>query len=109
MNRTLAIIASVFAGAAHATNYTGTLQQVLSQPSPTTTGNTRVGIQTGNTTNCSGNPGWYSFDLPDASVAGMWEATLLAAIAAGKTVTINGTQSCDPYGLEIVASIGALP
>jgi hypothetical protein len=39
----------------------------------------------------------------------MWNATLLAAIAAQKNVVINGTGTCDSYGIEIVGSIIALP
>jgi hypothetical protein len=109
MTGIFAVMALVFAGGAQASSYTGTLQQVLSSASPTTSGNSRVSIYTGSTTSCTGNPGWFSFDLPSASVASLWEATLLAAITAGKSVTINGLGTCDPYGLEIVSSIGALP
>lgn len=109
MRKLFALIALTLATGAQASVYTGTLQEVLSSPSPTTPGNTRVSIQTGSTTSCTGFAGWYSFDLPSASVASMWEATLLAAIATGKTVTINGAGTCDGYGLEIVGSIGALP
>jgi hypothetical protein len=109
MKRALVIVASVLSSATHATSYTGTPQQIVSQPSPTTTGNIRVSIKTGNATNCSGNPGWYSFDLPDGVVTNMWEATLLSAITAGNPVTIGGTGACDVYGLEIVTSVAALP
>lgn len=105
----VAVMALIFTGGAEGSSYTGTLQQVLSSASPTTSGNTRVSIYTGSATSCTGNPGWFSFDLPGASVAPLWEATLLAAITAGKSVTINGLGTCDPYGLEIVSSIGALP
>ena len=109
MTKLFALIALTLTAGAQASVYTGTVQEVLSSASPTTVGNTRVSIQTGNTTSCTGFAGWYSFDLPSASVASMWEATLLAAITAGKTITINGTGTCDNYGLEIVGSIGALP
>jgi hypothetical protein len=109
MRKLFALIALILATGAHASVYTGTLQAVLSAPSPTTSGNTRVSIHTGNTTSCTGFAGWYSFDLPSASVASMWNATLLAAITAGKSVTINGLGTCDSYGLEMVGSIAALP
>jgi hypothetical protein len=107
--RIFSVVALILAAQAQASTYTGTLQKVLSSASPTTTGNTRVSIYTGSTTSCTGNPGWFSFDLPSASVASMWNATLLSAITVGKSVTINGVGTCDPYGLEIVSSISALP
>lgn len=108
--KTMFAVLFIIAGAtAHASVYTGTPGQILSQVSPTTSGNTRVSIATGGTTSCSGYPGWYSFDLPNASVLPTWVATLLAAVVSGKTVNINGSGTCDAYGLEIVASINALP
>jgi hypothetical protein len=109
MKPLFAIMAVIATSAAHASTFTGQLVQVLAQVSPTTAGNTRVSIQIGTTTSCSGNPGWYSFDMPSSSAGSMWEATLLAAITAGNEVTINGSGTCDPYGLEIVSSIAALP
>jgi hypothetical protein len=109
MNKIFVISALAFTSAAQASAYTGTLQEVLSSASPTTSGNIRVSIHTGNTTSCTGFTGWYSFDVPDSGVGSMWEATLLAALMAGKSIVINGGGACDPYGLEIVSSIGALP
>ena len=105
----LSVLALVLGTGAQASTYTGTLLKVLSSASPTTAGNARISVYTGSTTSCTGNPGWFSFDLPSAGVAPMWNATLLAAITAGKSVTINGLGTCDPFGLEFVSSITALP
>ena len=107
-NKVFAGVALVLAGGAHATTYTGTVQKALSSASTITAGNTRVSIFTGSTTSC-GNAGWYAYDMPSASVGSMWGATLLAAITAGAPVTVNGTGTCDQFGLEIVSSISALP
>jgi hypothetical protein len=109
MKTIIAVASVLLAGTTQASTFTGALQSVQSQVSPTTPGNTRVSIQAGNTTNCSGQPGYYSFDLPNSSVAAMWEATLLAAIAANNPVKIVGTGVCDAYGLETVSIIYALP
>jgi hypothetical protein len=110
MKPLFAIIAVIATSVAHASTFTGQLVQVLEQPSPTTAGNTRISIQAaGAPTNCTGLPSWYSFDMPSSSVGSVWEATLLAAIAQGNAVTINGSGTCDPYGLEIVQSIAAIP
>jgi len=100
----------LLASAAHASGYTGTLQKVQTSASPTTSGNTRTSINTGNVTSCTGTyAGWYSFDLPSASVGSVWLATLLAAITTNNQVVIVGTGTCDAYGLEIVEYIIALP
>ena len=103
------LVIALGSAAAYPSTYTGPLQQVLSQVSQTTPGNTRVSIFTGAVTSCSGYPGVYSFDLPSASALSTWTATLLSAIAAGKNVTINGSGTCDQWGIETVGSIAALP
>jgi hypothetical protein len=107
----LAVVAILLADTAQASNFTGTLVQLQTLPSPTTPGNTRVGIQTGGTNSCTGSgyPSWYSFDLPNSGVAQIWQAILLAAISAGKTVAIYGSGTCDAYGIEIVSVISAQP
>jgi len=68
-----------------------------------------MSVFTGATTVCAGYPGWFSYDLPSASVGTAWTATLLVAVATGKAVTISGNGTCDAYGLEIVNSISAYP
>jgi hypothetical protein len=113
MSRCAAIVVACLvltSGARATTTFTGTLLQVQSSASQTTPGNTRVAINTGTTTACTGAyAGWYAYDLPSASTGAMWGATLLAAIAAGKSVMIYGTGTCDAYGFEIVLAVVALP
>jgi hypothetical protein len=91
--------------------YSGPVVQVKSQPSPSTTGNVRVSIevQTSPNSPCTGFSGiWYSYDLPDGAVAKMWGATLLSALASGRSVAIVGTGTCDAYNIEVVSYIAAL-
>jgi hypothetical protein len=104
------ILSALFVtGTAHATTYTGSVQQIQTGASPVTSGNIRVSILTGGTTSCNGFPGWYSFDLPSVGLASTWVAILLAANAANKQVAILGTGLCDLYGVEAVSNIAALP
>ncbi len=93
-------------GIAHASSFTGQVVTVRSAASPTTSGNTRISVQVAGTTSCSLN-GWYSYDLPEASVGKVWTAILLAALTSGRSVAISGTGSCDPYGIEFVSYIDA--
>ena len=105
----LVIVASlIVTGAANASVYTGTVQQVLAQASPTTPGNTRVSIYVGGfTTSCAGT-GWFSFDLPNSSQAPFWQAMALTAVAQGISVKITGTGTCDAYSIEMVEGIYVL-
>jgi hypothetical protein len=46
------------------------------------------------------HPNWFAFENADSGIGKVWTAALLAAHAAGKTVLITGTGSCDGYGGE---------
>ena len=96
------------AGVAQATTYTGTVQKVQAQASPTTSGNVRISIYVGATTSCAGT-GWYAFDLPGGGLGSVWDAIVLAAVTGGTQVTILGTGTCDAYSIEGVTYITALP
>jgi hypothetical protein len=103
----IAAAALLAAGVAEASGYTGPVLDVRTNSSQYTPGNIRVSIQTNTTTSCNGF-GWYSYDMPDASVGKVWTAILLAAIHGGRSVAIGGTGTCDPVGYEIVYYIDAL-
>jgi hypothetical protein len=96
------------AGVAHATTYTGTVQRVQAQASPTTSGNIRISVYTGSTTSCAGT-GWYAFDLPSGGLGSVWDAIVIAAVTGATQVTIAGTGTCDAYAIEGVSYITALP
>lgn len=108
MKTTIAVVGMLLSATSQATTYSGTVFDVQAQASPTTTGNIRISIHTGNTTSCTGLAGYYSFDYPSASVASTWEAILLSAIVTNKSVKIVGTGVCDAFGLETVSIIFAL-
>jgi|SRR5882724_10072868 len=93
-------------GIAQASSYTGPVVLMRTNASQTTTGNIRVTIETDTATSCS-SPGWYSYDLPEASVGKVWTAILLAALNSGRQVTLAGQGNCDPYGYEIVFYVDA--
>ena len=111
MKTLIAIALTLGSAFAQASTYTGTILTLQSLASPTTTGNIHIGVQTSGTNACVGSsyPNWYSIDLPIASVGPTWTAILLAAITAGKAVTVVGTGTCDQNGSEIVFSVNALP
>lgn len=96
-------------GSAQATTFTGMVKQIQTEASPAIPGNIRVSIFTGETTSCTGFPGWYSFDLPSVGLASTWVAILLSANAANQQIGILGTGSCDPFDVETVSNIIALP
>ena len=99
----LALVAP--SGLCRASNYTGQIVDIRSQPSPTTAGNIRVSIQISGTTNCTatGNGTWYSYDLPDGATSKLWGATLVAALVSARNVGIGGTGTCDAWGIEMVS------
>lgn len=98
-----------FPGVTFASQYTGTVLDIRTAPSPTTAGNVRVSIEISGTTSCTGAGGyWYSYDLPSGPTAQLWGAILLAALSDGRNVGISGTGTCDAYGLEEVSYIDGL-
>jgi hypothetical protein len=108
----LAFLGLVMASSSvHATDYVGKVVSVVSAVSPSTVGNVRVSIQLPATygSPCTAYGGvWFSYDMPDGAVGKMWAATLLAAVAGGRDVSITGTGTCDAYGVEMVRAIGAI-
>jgi hypothetical protein len=92
---------------AFAANYSGPVLDVRMQNSPSTPGNTRVGILTSATTACATN-NWFAYEFADAGVGKTWTAALLAALASGRSVFIGGTGGCDSYGVETIYYIDAL-
>jgi hypothetical protein len=93
----------------HASTYVGQILAIRTEASHTTANTIRIGVQVSGTTVCSNNV-WYAAELPDASAVGKaWIATLLAAQARGASVSIGGTATCDPYGIEGILYLDALP
>ena len=87
--------------------YTGTIKTVIAQPSPAVPATqSRISILTTTaiTTACSATSA-YSFDLSNAGTASVYEAILISAIAIGAQVTIQGSGTCDAYGIEEVANL----
>lgn len=88
-----------------ATTFSGPIIDVLSSASPANPStNTRVSIFVNGATSCSAY-GLYSYDEPSGGLAATWMANLLAAIALGRSITVYGTGTCDPYDIEIVSGI----
>ena len=105
----VAVAAGLICGDATASEYVGTLVLARSAASPTTSGNTCVSVQVAGAPSSCGSDYWHSYDLPDASVGKTWTATLLAALATGRTVRIGGSGTCDACGLETLYYMDALP
>ena len=84
-----------------------TSQVLTIRSNATPAGGTRVSVQLSGTTDCPVQS-WYSFEYVDG-VGKVWVASLLAAQASARQVTISGTGSCDQIGLETVYYIDALP
>lgn len=95
-------------GPALASSYTGTILNV--QITASSSGGTRVSLQVSGTTSCTGFGGnWYSFEFSsDGGPGKAWLAAMLAAKAAGESVSIAGTGTCDQYGVETVGSTNSL-
>jgi hypothetical protein len=52
---------------------------------------------------------WMAFENADTGVGKTWTAALLAARAAGWTVTIEGNGTCDQWGIEGISYIDINP
>lgn len=92
---------------ANASNNTA---QVVTLRVNNVTNGIRVSIQLQTvTTSCPFN-GWYFYEyLSSSPGAGpTWTAILMAAQASNRPVTISGTATCDPHGLETVSFIDAV-
>ena len=106
MKRVLVFSSVMLASAAlHASTVTTQLLNIRSNA--TGSGGTRISVLTTGATSCS-TQGWYSFEFVDG-VGKVWVASLLAAQASGRSVTIHGNGTCDPSGLENISYIDALP
>jgi hypothetical protein len=91
----------LLSGLAHSSTYTGKVVTIRSQPSPSVSGHVRVSVQVNGTTSCPFG-GWYSYDVADGPVGDMWRDQLITAQSRGRTVSIAGTGTCDPFGVESV-------
>ena len=90
-----------------ASNYTG-LTTNIATSLDSVTGLIRVGIEvTTNSTSC-GNAVWFAYEYNGTGLGAVWIASLLAAQAAGRQVTINGNNTCDGWAMEGVSGISML-
>lgn len=103
----VAAILSCAAAFAQASEFSGTVLAVRTNPSQVTPGNVRVSIQTSATTGCA-TGGWYAFDRPGDATQQSWSAILQAAVAQNGRVHIAGTGACDNYQVETVSFIDLL-
>jgi len=109
--RSFAIIGLLFctlvSAAATASTYNGQTINI-STSLDSATGLIRVGIEvTSNATGC-GNAIWYAYEYNGTGVGAVWIASLLAAQAGGRQVTISGNNACDGWVMERVTGISML-
>jgi len=104
--RILASISAFLVNPAIASTYSGVITDVVAQPSPSGNGSIRVSVEIpSGTASCSGNPQWYAFEYPSTGTGAVWTSMLLAAMAGGQSVEIDGNITCDAYGVEGVNAI----
>lgn len=97
------------AGLAQASSFEGKVARVRSQPVQASAGpQVRVSVQVVNGTTGCPFGGWYVYQLGAGPAADMWLSKLMAAKTSDRTVTIQGTGSCDVYGLESIAYMDLL-
>src|SRR5579859_3706230 len=84
---------SVAGGPVLATTYSGTIVDVRVNAS--SSGGTRVSLQTTASTACTGAANWYVFEYSGSTGPGSaWLAQALAAKISGESVVIYGTGTC---------------
>ena len=49
--------------------------------------------------------GWYAFENAHTGLGKNWQDALVAAVKAGKTVTVAGTGICDRFNIEKIEFI----
>jgi hypothetical protein len=102
-----AVLVTLASAAATASTYTGQTINISTSLN-SGTGLLRVGIEvTASATGC-GNSIWYAFEYNGSGVGAVWIASLLAAQAGGRQVTISGNNACDGWAMEGVAGISML-
>lgn len=92
---------------AYASTYHGVIHEI--RITAASSGDTRVSVLTSGTTDCSAssaNNHWYSFEYSSrASTGAAWLAALLSAKALQASIIINGTGTCDAFGMEEISAI----
>ena len=88
---------------AEASDYDGKIRSIKFSSGSSST---RVSINVGqHRSTCNGSPEWFAFENADQGIGAIWESALVAALTNDRSVSIYGTEACDPSGTEGVLSV----
>jgi hypothetical protein len=88
---------------ASASSLNGKIQRI--RINPVAGGSPRVSILMTGNTSCVAANGWFAYENASTGVGLVNTEGLLAAYQSGRSITIQGTGTCDPYGVEKISYI----
>jgi hypothetical protein len=83
---------------ASASSLSGRIQRI--RLSSGTGGSPRVSILMTGNTSCAAVNGWFAYESASTGLGFVNTEGLLAAYKSGRSITIQGTGTCDPFGVE---------
>lgn len=97
-----AFVLSAIFKVSSASSFEGIIQQVQINPGASPV---RVSIFVASHGSPCAMGNWFAYEDGDTGIGKIWTAAVLSAYATGKTVSIVGTNTCDPYSVEKVSYI----